>query len=206
MLQGLSPYVRRVPVWLVYLVGFLPGVWVWYAAFNNKLGADPLAALEHETGIWALRFLIAALVVTPLLRLTRLNLIKFRRSLGLLGFYYAAMHLVAWVWLDRGFSWDAIWTEIVKRPYITIGMAAFLILVPLAATSNSFAVKRLTNAAWRRLHWWAYPATLLGAVHFLMVVKRWPPEPLIYLGIVVVLLAWRLVGPMRTARRGAASA
>lgn len=206
MLQGLSPYVRRVPVWLVYLVGFLPGVWVWYAAFNNKLGADPLAALEHETGIWALRFLIAALVVTPLLRLTRLNLIKFRRSLGLLGFYYAAMHLVAWVWLDRGFSWDAIWTEIVKRPYITIGMAAFLILVPLAATSNSFAVKRLTNAAWRRLHWWAYPATLLGAVHFLMVVKRWPPEPLIYLGIVVVLLAWRLVGPMRTARRGTASA
>jgi len=126
MLQGLTAYARLLPVWLVYLVGFIPGVWVWYAAFNNKLGADPLAVLEHETGIWALRFLIAALAITPLLRMTRLNLIKFRRALGLLAFYYAAMHLAAWVWLDRGFDLAAIWAEIVKRPYITIGMAAFV--------------------------------------------------------------------------------
>jgi len=191
MLQFLSPFVRRVPVWLVYVVGFLPGIWVWYAAFNNKLGADPLAALEHETGIWALRFLIAALFVTPLLRLLRLNLIKFRRALGLLGFYYALMHLTAWVWLDRGFLWSAIWTEIVKRPYITIGMAAFVILIPLAVTSNNLAVKRIQTAMWKRIHWWAYPATLLGAVHYLLVVKRWPPEPMIYLGIVLALLLWR---------------
>jgi len=166
MLQFLSPFVRRVPVWLVYVVGFLPGIWVWYAAFNNKLGADPLAALEHETGIWALRFLIAALFVTPLLRLLRLNLIKFRRALGLLGFYYALMHLTAWVWLDRGFLWSAIWTEIVKRPYITIGMAAFVILIPLAVTSNNLAVKRIQTAMWKRIHLWAYPATSLGAVHY----------------------------------------
>ena len=191
MLQFLSPFVRRVPVWLVYVVGFLPGIWVWYAAFNNKLGADPLAALEHETGIWALRFLIAALFVTPLLRLLRLNLIKFRRALGLLGFYYALMHLTAWVWLDRGFLWSAIWTEIVKRPYITIGMATFVILIPLAVTSNNLAVKRIQTAMWKRIHWWAYPATLLGAVHYLLVVKRWPPEPMIYLGIVLALLLWR---------------
>lgn len=197
MLQNLSPLVRRVPIWMIYVLGLAPGVWVWYAAFNNKLGADPLAALEHETGIWALRFLIAALAVTPLLRLLRLNLIKFRRAFGLLGFYYALMHLVAWVWLDRGFLWSAIWTEIVKRPYITIGMAAFAVLVPLAVTSNNWAVRRLQTATWKRIHWWAYPATLLGAVHFLLVVKRWPPEPMIYLGIVVALLAWRLWKPMK---------
>lgn len=197
MLQSLTPYARRIPVWLVYLVGFLPGIWVWYAAFNNKLGADPLAVLEHETGIWALRYLIAALAITPLLRLTRLNLIKFRRAFGLLAFYFVIMHLVAWVWLDRGLDWSAMWTEIVKRPYITIGMAAFVMLVPLALTSNTFAIHRLSALAWRRIHWWAYPATLLGAVHFILVVKRWPPEPMIYLGIVTLLLAWRAWTPLQ---------
>jgi len=200
MLQFMSPILRLIPAWLVYAIGFLPGIWVWYAAFNNKLGADPLAVLEHETGIWALRFLIAALAVTPLLRLFRLNLVKFRRALGLLGFYYAVMHLTAWVWLDRGFLWSAIWTEIVKRPYITIGMAAFVILVPLAVTSNNWAVKRMQTAMWKRVHWWAYPATLLGAVHYLLVVKRWPPEPMIYLGIVIALLAWRAL-PLLKRRR-----
>lgn len=196
MLKNVTPYARKIPVWLVYALGFIPGVWVWYAAFNNKLGADPLAVLEHETGIWALRFLIAALAITPLLRLTRLNLIKFRRSLGLLGFAYAIMHLTAWIWLDRGFEWSAMWTEIVKRPYITIGMAAFVMLVPIALTSNNISVRRMSAAAWKRLHWWVYPATLFGAVHYLLVVKRWPPEPMVYLGIVLALLLWRAWKPL----------
>ena len=192
MLQWLNAPLRKIPVWLVYGVGLIPGVYVHWAGFNNRLGADPLAVIEHETGIWALRFMIAALFVSPLLRLLRLNLIKFRRSLGLLGFYYAAMHLAAWVWLDRGFSWSAIWTEILKRPYITVGMVAFVILVPLAVTSNDWAVRRLATATWRRIHWWAYIATALGAIHFLLVVKAWPPEPLIYCAIVAVLLLWRV--------------
>ena len=192
MLQWLNAPLRKVPVWLVYGVGLIPGVYVYWAGFNNRLGADPLAVIEHETGIWALRFMIAALFVSPLLRLLRLNLVKFRRSLGLLGFYYAAMHLAAWVWLDRGFSWSAIWTEILKRPYITVGMVAFVILVPLAVTSNDWAVRRLATATWRRIHWWAYIATALGAIHFLLVVKAWPPEPLIYCAIVAVLLMWRV--------------
>ena len=192
MLQWLNAPLRKIPVWLVYGVGLIPGVYVYWAGFNNRLGADPLAVIEHETGIWALRFMIAALFVSPLLRLLRLNLIKFRRSLGLLGFYYAAMHLAAWVWLDRGFSWSAIWTEILKRPYITVGMVAFVILVPLAVTSNDWAVRRLATATWRRIHWWAYIATALGAIHFLLVVKAWPPEPLIYCAIVAVLLLWRV--------------
>lgn len=194
-------FLRYIPVWLIYLAGLVPGVWLWYAAFNNKLGADPLAVLEHETGIWALRFLIAALLVTPLLKLFRINLMKFRRSLGLLGFCYALMHLTAWVWLDRGFIWSQIWAEIVKRPYITVGMAAFVLLIPLAATSNNWSVRRMTSASWKRTHWLAYPATFLGAAHFLLVVKRWPPEPIIYLAIVVVLLAWRAFGSPTFSRR-----
>ena len=202
MLQWLNAPLRKVPVWLVYGVGLIPGVYVYWAGFNNRLGADPLAVIEHETGIWALRFMIAALFVSPLLRLLRLNLVKFRRSLGLLGFYYAAMHLAAWVWLDRGFSWPAIWTEILKRPYITVGMVAFVILVPLAVTSNDWAVRRLATATWRRIHWWAYIATALGAIHFLLVVKAWPPEPLIYCAIVAVLLmrrVWKGVAHPKTA-------
>jgi len=191
MLQSLNAPLRKIPVWLVYAVGLVPGIWVYWAGFNNRLGADPLAVIEQETGIWALRFLIAALCVTPLLRVARLNLIKYRRALGLLGFYYASMHLAAWVWLDRGFSWVAIWEEIVKRPYITVGMIAFVILVPLAVTSNDWSVRRLDTASWRRIHRWGYAATALGATHFLLVVKAWPPEPMIYLGIVAGLLAWR---------------
>ncbi len=205
MLQFLNAPLRKIPVWLVYAVGLIPGVWVYWAGFNNRLGADPLAVIEHETGIWALRFLIAALCVTPLLRLGRLNLVKFRRALGLLGFYYAAMHLVAWVWLDQGLSWSAIWTEIVKRPYITIGMAAFLILIPLAVTSNNMAVRRLSSSVWKKIHWWAYAATALGAVHFLLVVKSWPPEPVIYLGIVAALLGWRVWNARSPRRVGVAA-
>ena len=192
MLASLNPYVRRVPRWLVYLAGFVPAILLVRGIFANTLGIDPLARLEHETGIWALRFLIAALVITPLLRLTRLNLIKFRRALGLLGFYYTMMHLMIWVWLDHQFNWPALWAEILKRPYITIGMAAALILVPLAVTSNDLAVRKMRGELWRRLHWWAYVATALGAIHFLLVVKAWPPEPIIYALIVAILLGWRL--------------
>ena len=193
MLQFANPYVRRVPTLLVYLIGFVPAALLVYGIFYNTLGADPLAKLEHETGIWALRFLIAALVVTPLLRLTRLNLIKFRRTLGLLGFYYAMLHLAVWVWLDHWFNWYALGAEILKRPFITIGMLAFLILVPLAVTSNNYAVRKMRAETWRRLHWWAYAATALGAIHFLLVVKAWPPEPIIYAGIVAILLIWRVL-------------
>ena len=206
--QKLNPWLRKVPVWLVYLAGFVPlavmayGIGQLYAGKPYAgLGADPLASLEHQTGIWALRFLIAALVVTPLLRITRISLIKFRRAIGLLGFYYAMAHLMVWVWLDHQFAWGALWQEIVKRPYITIGMVAFVILVPLAVTSNNLAVRRMKSATWKRIHWWAYLATALGSVHFVLVVKAWPPEPLIYASIVAVLLGWRAMGPLKKRRR-----
>lgn len=191
MLAFLNAPLRRVPTWAVYMGGLAPAAWLFYAAFTGGLGFDPLAALEHETGLWALRFLIAALVVTPLLRMTRLNLVKFRRAFGLIAFAYVVLHLGVWLWLDHAFNWQAIFAEIIKRPYITIGMAAFLILVPLAVTSNDLSLRKLGAKVWRKIHWWAYPATFLGAIHFLLVVKAWPPEPLIYTGIVTALLGWR---------------
>ena len=203
MLQGLNQYVRRVPVWTVYAAGSIPalilayGIYLAFSGLPHHLGPDPLATLEHQTGIWALRFLIATLTVTPLLRIFRLSLMKYRRALGLLGFYYVMFHLGVWVWLDHWFDWRAIWAEILRRPYITVGMLAFTILVPLAVTSNDYSVRHLRAEVWRRIHWWAYPATALGAIHFLLVVKEWPPEPIIYCLLVAILLGWRVVKAVR---------
>ena len=149
--------------------------------------------------MWALRFLIACLAITPLRRLTGISLLRYRRAIGLLAFIYACLHLTTYMVLDQGLDLAAIWADIVKRPYITVGMAAFLILVPLAVTSNNAMVRRLGGPAWQRLHRWVYLAAALAAVHFVMVVKAWPPEPLVYAAIVAVLLAFRLQS--RRARR-----
>lgn len=192
------PARRRWSRLALYAVGLLPAVWTFYLGLIDELGAEPIKALEHALGLWSLRFLIVSLCVTPLRDVTGVRLIAYRRTLGLLAFYYAALHLAAWLVLDQGFAWDAIVKDILKRPYITIGMVAFLILIPLAATSNATMIKRMGAAAWQRLHRWVYVAAALAAVHFVMVVKAWPPEPLVYAAIVAALLAYRLIGALRS--------
>lgn len=186
------PARRRWSRLALYAVGLVPAVWTFYLGVIDELGPEPIKALEHALGLWSLRFLIASLCVTPLRDLAGIRLLAYRRMLGLLAFYYAALHLAAWLVLDQGFAWDAIINDIVKRPYITIGMVAFVILIPLAATSNATMIKRLGAAAWQRLHRWVYLAAALAAVHFIMVVKAWPPEPLVYAAIVGALLLYRV--------------
>ncbi|GAB4355710.1 MAG: protein-methionine-sulfoxide reductase heme-binding subunit MsrQ [Oricola sp.] len=188
------------PGWSVYVLGLIPAAYYAAAVVANALGPDPAKALEHALGEWALRFLILGLAITPLMRLARINLVKYRRAIGLTAFVYACLHLSVYLALDLQFDWGAIGKDIVKRPYITIGMAAFALLVPLAATSNNASIRRLGAAGWRKLHRLVYPAVLLGAVHYLMLVKAWPPEPIIYLLITIGLLALRLVKPARRAR------
>jgi len=185
--------VPQVPKIAVYLVGFVPAVWLFYQGINDRLGADPMRYLEQALGLWALRFLIASLTVTPLRQLFGVNLLRYRRALGLLAFYYAALHLVTYLVLDQNLDLAAIWADIVKRPYITIGMATFIVLIPLAVTSNNAAIRRLGGQAWARLHRLVYAAAVGAALHFLLVVKSWPPEPLVYGAIVLVLLGYRLV-------------
>jgi sulfoxide reductase heme-binding subunit YedZ len=187
LLLGADP-IRRA----IYIFGMLPAVWYFHLGITDQLGADPQNVLERALGLWALRFLILALAITPLRRLGGPNLIRYRRAVGLLGFYYAALHLSVYLLLDQGLDFAAIWADIVKRPYITVGMLAFTMLVPLAVTSNTAMIRRLGGAAWQRLHRLVYVATAAAAVHFVMVVKAWPPEPLIYAGIVAVLLLFRL--------------
>lgn len=193
---------RRVPTWPFYVGFALVPFWWLYLGFTGGLGMEPIGALEHRLGEAGLQLLIASLAVTPLRRFTGVNLIRFRRMLGLMTFYFIFLHLLVWLVLDVQIP-AQIWADIVKRPYITVGMAGFALLIPLAVTSNSFSIRRMGPVAWRRLHKLAYGAAILGAVHFVLLVKGWQIEPLIYLGVILTLLAARLPVPGVLVRRDA---
>ncbi|MGA7326742.1 MAG: protein-methionine-sulfoxide reductase heme-binding subunit MsrQ [Rhodomicrobium sp.] len=195
--RSLQRAINSLPRWPVYTLGALPGLWIFYLALNDRLGADPVKELEHALGLWTLRFLIASLAITPLRRLGGPNLVRFRRALGLLAFFYACSHLSSYLIFDQNLDGRAIVADIVKRPYITVGMFAFAILVPLAITSSNTAIKRLGAASWQKLHRWVYVAAIAGATHFIMSVKSWPAEPLVYAALVALLLGVRLVFSVR---------
>ncbi|WP_400770024.1 protein-methionine-sulfoxide reductase heme-binding subunit MsrQ [Methylosinus sporium] len=181
----------RIPKLAVYVAGLIPAAWTFYLGLEDRLGPEPIKTLEQALGLWSLRYLLLCLLISPLRRAAGVDLLRYRRALGLLAFYYAALHLSAYVALDHGFDWTAIGRDIVKRPYVTIGMAAFVILVPLTATSNNAAIRRLGGKAWARLHRLVYVAAILAAAHFLLIVKSWPAEPLLYAAATVALLAVR---------------
>lgn len=195
--KSISNVIQRVPTWAVYPVGFIPAATYFYLGVEDRLGPDPLKVLEKALGIWALRFLIVTLTITPLRQVLGVNLLRYRRAFGLLAFYYAGLHLLTYMILDQGLDWVAVWADILKRPYITIGMASFLILVPLAVTSNNASIRRLGGRAWARLHKLVYLAAAGAALHFVLLVKSWPLEPLVYIAIVATLLAYRIVHFLR---------
>ncbi len=180
----------------LYIIGMAPAVLYFYWGLTDQLGADPQNVLERALGLWALRFLIASLAVTPLRQLGGPSLIRYRRALGLLAFYYAALHLGVYLLIDKGLDIPSIIADIVKRPYITVGMLAFVVLVPLAVTSNAPMIRRL-GARWQKLHRLAYLAAAAAALHFIMLVKVWPLEPLIYAALVAALLLFRLAYAFR---------
>jgi sulfoxide reductase heme-binding subunit YedZ len=190
--QAANGTLRRVPVWLVYALGAMPALWLLWLIISNGLGFDPVKELEHRLGKLGLQFIVAGLAITPLRKLTGISLLRFRRAVGLLAFGYVALHLSVWLFLDIQLRWAEIGKDIVKRPYITVGMLGFAALVPLALTSNDLALRKMGARAWQRLHRLVYFAALAGAVHYVLVVKAWPPEPLVYLGVVAGLLALRL--------------
>jgi sulfoxide reductase heme-binding subunit YedZ len=183
---------RRVPTWVVYTLGLVPLAFLVRGAVANDLGADPVKAVEHQLGLLGLQFLLASLAITPL-RSVGLNLIRFRRALGLIAFGYVALHLLAWVWLDMGLRWSEMAADLWKRPYIIAGMIGFAALVPLAATSTNAAIRRMGPRAWGRLHKLAYVAILAGVLHFALLSKVWTGEVLVYAGLAVGLLAIRLL-------------
>lgn len=185
--------VPQIPKWVIYVVGIAPAAWYFLLGVADQLGADPLKVLERALGLWALRFLVVGLAITPLRQSFSVNLLRYRRAVGLLAFCYAALHLITYVVLDRDLDFDAVWADILKRPYITIGMLSFSLLVPLAITSNNEMIRRLGGQTWSKLHRLVYVAVLAAAIHFILVVKAWPLEPLVYAALVILLLAFRLV-------------
>jgi methionine sulfoxide reductase heme-binding subunit len=187
------PWYQRLRPGALYPLGLIPAAWTFWLGVTDRLGADPMKVLERDLGLWALKFLVLGLAITPPRRLTGVNLLRYRRAVGLLAFIYACLHLTTYLVLDQGLDLAAIWADILKRPYITVGMAAFLVLVPLAVTSNNAMVRRLGGPAWQRLHRWVYLAAAGAAVHYVMVAKTWQVEPLVYAGLVLLLLGYRLV-------------
>ena len=157
----------------------------------NLLGPDPLKTLEHELGEYALIFLIFLLLFSPLKKLLDLNLIKFRRSIGLLAFWYVLLHFLTYLILDQQLIWELIIKDVFKRPYIILGILGFLALIPLALTSNRWSMRFLGFDNWKRLHLLVYMASFLGVSHYLMLVKSWPIKPLLYFCLVVLLLILR---------------
>jgi methionine sulfoxide reductase heme-binding subunit len=183
--------IKSVPEWLVYVVGFAPAAWLIYSAFTGGLGFDPARHLEKELGELALKLLLLSLAITPFWHLTGINLSKYRRAVGLVAFGYVALHLATYTGLDKQFDLGEIIEDVWKRPYITIGMGAFVLLLPLAITSNAASIKRLGITLWKRIHYLVYLIVPMGALHYVMLTKTWRLEPILYLAAALMLLALR---------------
>jgi sulfoxide reductase heme-binding subunit YedZ len=200
----LAPAARRfllkAPVFAACLA---PALYLGVGAYAGTLGANPIKTITEETGTWTLRLLVATLAVTPLRRWAGLpGLIRFRRMLGLFAFFYGTLHLLTYVWLDQFFAVADILADIAKRPFITMGMAAFLSMVPLALTSTTGWIRRL-GRRWQALHRLVYFSAIGGVVHYWWLVKADTSRPLRYAAIVGVLLAARAAWTWRTSRRPA---
>lgn len=202
--SDLPPIARQwaVPVWLlklgVFSVCLLPLLNVLWLAYQDRLSANPIDDITDQTGLWTLRLLLITLLMTPLRRIFGWSWPqRVRRMLGLFAFFYASLHLLTYLWLDQFFWWEDIIADIIKRPFITLGVLAFLCLLPLAATSTTAMMKRL-GRNWKRLHRLAYVVPTLGVLHFVWLVKADYREPLLYGSLLALLLGLRLHWARRT--------
>lgn len=192
MTPQLTRRLQRLSKPLVFSLSLLPLAWLFWRFWSDQLGVNPVETLSHRTGDWSLRFLLLTLAVTPLRRLTGWNgAQRFRRMLGLFAFFYACLHFLVYLIFDQFFDLSAILADITKRPYITVGFAAFVLLIPLAVTSTQRMIKRL-GRHWSRLHRLVYLIAMLGVLHYLWLVKADLREPLLYAAILGVLLGYRL--------------
>ncbi len=191
----------------LFLACLLPLALLAHNAWNDALGANPIEAVTRGLGDWALNFLLITLTVTPLRRYTGLAwLARLRRMLGLYCFFYAALHVTSYLWFDQFFDWTAIAKDILKRPFITAGFIAFMLLIPLAATSNNAMVRRLGGKHWLALHRSVYPIAIIGVVHYTWMVKLDVAQPLVYAAIAAVLLGLRVLWRVQEKRRQLAGA
>jgi methionine sulfoxide reductase heme-binding subunit len=206
-LQRLRPeQVSRLKA-VLFIAGLIPVLRLGWLALHHGLGANPIEYITRSTGWWILTFLLITLLVTPLRRLTGWNwLLRLRRMLGLYAFFYACLHFSIYIWLDQFFDWPGIVKDIGKRPFITVGFAAFVCLIPLAATSTNAMVRRLGGRRWQMLHRLVYAIATLGVLHFWWLVKKDIREPLVFGALLAILLGARALWSARKVTAGSSTA
>ncbi len=188
----------------VFTLSLLPLAWLVWQALFGYLGVNPVETVNRFLGDWALRFLLIALAVTPVRKVTGwTRLGRLRRMLGLYAFFYASLHLASYVGLDLFFDWQALWKDVVKRRYITLGMTAFVLLIPLAVTSTNAMIRRLGGRRWQALHRVVYVIGVLAVAHYWMMVKADIREPAVYAAVLGVLLGYRVLAAWMGRRRSA---
>jgi len=186
---------------VVFALCLVPVLLLGWTGYRGELGANPIEYITHWTGDWTLRFLAITLAVTPLRKLLkRPDLIRFRRMLGLFAFFYGCLHLTTYVWLDKFFDWPEIVKDIGKRPFITAGFTAWVLMLPLAMTSTAASIRWLGGKRWRALHRAVYFSAIAGVVHYYWLVKSDVRKPVFYGTIVAALLISRLVDRLRKLR------
>jgi sulfoxide reductase heme-binding subunit YedZ len=190
LIQLINSGLRKIPTWVLYILLPIPGILAIVAGLTDNLGPEPIKELEGELGEVAIKLLIIGLAVTPLLHFTRINLLRFRRAIGVVAFGYVAAHFLTWLLLDVQLL-SQIWADILKRPYISVGFVGFMAMVPLAVTSNNWSMRKL-GQFWSVLHRLTYIATILGGLHYIMLVKGFQMEPLVYMAIILAFLALRV--------------
>jgi methionine sulfoxide reductase heme-binding subunit len=194
---------------ILFFLGLAPLVWLcwlaWQAVYGGqpeRLTANPIEFITHYTGDWTLRLIVIGLFITPVRKIFNLpDLIRYRRMVGLFAFFYGCLHFLTWIWLDKFFDPHELWADIVKRRFITVGMAAFVMLIALAATSTSGWIRRLGGKRWQLLHRLVYFAAICAVIHYYWLVKSDVRLPIFYGILVAMLLGWRIRSWMRPARR-----
>ncbi len=190
MRKLLSSKWSKIPVFLLCSTPFAILVWRF---FHDGLGANPIEFITHATGDWTLRFLLITLAITPLRKILSLpELVRFRRMLGLFAFFYACLHFTTYIWLDKFFDMSEIWKDVVKRRFITVGFAAFVLLIPLAITSTAGWIRRLGGKRWQALHRLLYLSAILAVIHYYWLVKSAVIRPLTYGAVLAALLLFRI--------------
>jgi sulfoxide reductase heme-binding subunit YedZ len=189
---------------VVFLFSLIPFVALLDRILHNRLGANPVEFIQHATGDWTLRFLIFTLCITPFRKLFKLpDLIRFRRMLGLFAFFYVCLHFLTYLGPDQSFDVSAMWKDVAKRPFITVGFLGFVLLIPLALTSTAGWIRRLGGKRWQLLHRAIYITAVAGVIHYYWLVKSDVRKPLFYGSLVAILLIWR-VGSWISKRRSQA--
>ena len=192
---------------LVFPAALIPLARLGWKALHDGLGANPIEVITHSTGDWTLILILTTLSITPLRRITRQYwLIGVRRMIGLFAFFYGTLHFLTYIWLDKFFDLHEMWKDIAKRPFITVGFTAFVLLIPLALTSTQGWIRRLGGKNWQRLHRLLYATAVLGVIHYLWLVKADKRKPLEYAFVLSLLLLYRIVVWIAEARKRVAIA